>query len=200
MIPVPVTIILLLIASYAIGCFSAARLIAQRFKQLNIYKVGTGHPDTENIYQNVSKPLGMLVGIIDLGKMYLYLAILSYFSRKLTIVGNGYEWWLQAFGFAMIVGHCFPVTNKFRGGRGLFTFIGFALFFIFEPMIIIVALALIVIFAFKQIRFAQYLIVLLPPFVSYFFPQYRGMFPNLLLLSLLMGVINFLVSKRLGEI
>jgi acyl phosphate:glycerol-3-phosphate acyltransferase len=200
MIPIPINIILFTIVSYAIGCFSAARLVALHFKQLNIYKVGSGHPDTENIYQNVSKPLGVLAGIIDMAKMYFFLLIVSYLFRRFGLVGNGHAVWLQIFGFAMIVGHCLPATNRFKGGRGLFTFIGFASFFVFWPMVIVVTLALIVIFAFKQIRFAQYMIVLLPPFVSYFFPCYKGFFPNMLVLSILMGIMNYIVSKRLGEI
>ena len=68
---------LIAIFSYAIGNFSAARIIAKSFKSLNVYKVGTGHPDTENIYENVDKTLGVLVGIVDAGKMYLYLTILK---------------------------------------------------------------------------------------------------------------------------
>ena len=200
MISAPVNIILFIIVSYGLGCLSAARLIARHFRQLNIYKVGTGHPDTENIYLNVSKPLGVLVGIIDMGKMYLFLAVLAYFFRRIDLVGNGHLLWLQVFGFIIIVGHTLPITNKFRGGRGLFTFIGFTAYFVFWSTLIVVALALFVIFVFKQIRFAQYIIVLLPPFVSYLIPQYGGMFPNLLLLSILMGIINFIVSKRLGEI
>lgn len=198
--PYYIVIALLIIVSYAIGCFSTARLIARHFRQLNIYKVGTGHPDTENIYLNVSKVLGFLVGAVDLGKIYIYLLIVqSVFSRIQPEVVRD-ENLLMLYGFAMIVGHCLPVTNGFRGGRGLFTYIGFASFFVFYPMLIIVAFAVFVIIAFKQIRFAQYMIVLLPPFISYLFPTLRPFIPRLLLIAILMGIINFFVSKRLGEI
>jgi glycerol-3-phosphate acyltransferase PlsY len=166
---------------------------------LNIEKVGSGHPDTENIYQNVSKPLGVLVGAVDLGKIYLYLLILDFvFSRVQPQVVAEVNL-MMVYGFAMIVGHCMPVTNRFKGGRGIFTFIGFAAYFVFYPMLIIVIFAAIVIAFFKQIRFAQYMIVLLPPFVSYFFPSLRAFIPRLLLISVLMGIMNYFVSKRLGE-
>jgi len=198
--PISIFVIIMIIVSYLIGCFSTARLIAKHFKQLNIYKVGTGHPDTENIYQNVSKSLGFLAGVVDLVKMNLYLHILASFYNRIGLVGLDYKVLLLVTGFAMIIGHCLPITNKFIGGRGLFTFIGYGAFFVFEPMLIVSFLAIFVIIFFKQIRFAQYLIVLLPPFVSNFFPAYNYLFLYLLGASILMGIMNFVVSKRLGEI
>jgi glycerol-3-phosphate acyltransferase PlsY len=49
--------LLLILLSYLLGCFSTARLVAKWAKSLNIYRVGTGHADSENIYENVSHPL-----------------------------------------------------------------------------------------------------------------------------------------------
>lgn len=45
--------------SYGLGCFSTARMPAKSFVKLNIYKVGTGYADTENIYCHISKTLGI---------------------------------------------------------------------------------------------------------------------------------------------
>jgi len=193
-------IIGMIIVSYLIGCFSTARLITKHFKLLNIYKVGTGHPDTENIYLNVSKTLGVVAGIVDAAKMYFFLFLLKYFYNRLGINGGFIEILLLVTGFAMIVGHCLPVTNKFKGGRGLFTFIGYGAYFILEPMAIVVVLAIIFILIFKQIRFAQYMVVLLPAWISYFFPAYEPIFHYLVIVSIMMGGINYIVSKRLGEI
>jgi glycerol-3-phosphate acyltransferase PlsY len=203
MLPTPVIIILLAAISYAIGCFSTARLIAKNFKQLNIFKIGTGHPDTENIYQNVSKTLGILVGFVDMSKIYVFLQILklTFNTLEINVVSDVH---LMIYGFSMILGHSLPITNNFKGGRGLFSFIGFASFFVFKPMLVVVALALVVVVVFKQIRFAQYMIVLLPPIVTYFFNifthSYQGLPSVLFIFSVLMGVVNFFVSKNLGEI
>ena len=47
----------LLVLSYLLGCFSTAKLFAKSYKSINVYKVGTGHPDTQNIYNNIDKTL-----------------------------------------------------------------------------------------------------------------------------------------------
>lgn len=186
--------------SYLIGNFSTASLIAKYFKSLNVYKVGTGHPDTENIYKNVSKPLGVLAGFVDISKMYIFLWLIN---RFLGVINPELDHSLLLFiyGFMMIVGHCLPIINNFKGGRGIFTFIGFLAFFAFWSIFSVSIIAVILITVFKQIRFAQYMIVLLTPFVNYFI--FNSSDPSLfqmLTASVLIGAVNFIVSKRLGEI
>lgn len=193
---------------YLIGCFSSSRLLAKYFRSLNIYKVGTGHPDTENIFHNVSMPLGILAGLIDLGKMYLLLffskAIFSqpYFAFSQATIMN----LLLVIGFFIILGHCFPITHKFRGGRGMFSYIGFVLFFAPLPMLIVAISALIIVIKFAQIRFAKFMIVLLPPLLN-FIPllnttyQYSpGFIGKMWLAAAIIGIFNILVSKKLGEL
>ena len=195
----------IVIFSYLIGCFSAAKLIAKSYKSINIYKVGTGHPDTLNIYSNIDNSLGIFTGIVDLGKVFFYLYLLQYLlnipsSSEWIGTNIGTENHLLIFGFSMVIGHCLPITHKFRGGRGLFSYIGFVAFFAPWPMIIIAFLALLIVMFFKQIRFAQYMIVLLPPFINFFFAQHKSFVGKMFIAAALMAIINFVVSKKKGEI
>ena len=93
-----------------------------------------------------------------------------------------------------------PITHHFKGGRGLFTYMGLVTFIAPWPMIIVIFLAMIVVFFFKQIRFAQYMIVLLPPFINFFFPGGKEFLGKMFIAAFLMGIINYFVSKKLGEI
>ncbi|MBN2461652.1 MAG: glycerol-3-phosphate acyltransferase [Candidatus Cloacimonetes bacterium] len=197
----------LILFSYLLGCFSAARLIAKTYRSLDIYKVGTGHPDTQNIYDNVDKALGIFTGVIDVGKIFFFLVLLntllhnSFLNEYLPFLSRiATKDHLLLIGFFMIIGHCFPITHHFRGGRGLFTYIGYITFFAPWPMFIMAFLALILVIFFKQIRFAQYMIVLLPPFLNFFFEKDAALLGKLFLAAILLGIINYFVSKKLGEI
>ncbi len=200
-----IAFITLLIISYFLGCFSTAKLITKSYKSMNIYKVGTGHPDTQNIYRNIDKKLGIFTGIIDFGKMFFYLFLLKYLLNYpviIELIGEniGTENHLLILGFAAVIGHCLPLTHRFKGGRGIFTYIGFVTFFMLWPMIIIATLSLIIVIFFKQIRFAQYMIVLLPPLINFFFVRDPVFLGKMFIVAILMGIINFFVSKKLGEI
>ncbi|HHV36321.1 MAG TPA: hypothetical protein GXX77_00575 [Candidatus Cloacimonetes bacterium] len=208
--------ILIFLLAYLYGCFSTARVIAKTFRSLNVYKVGTGLPDTENIYMNISKSMGILVGMLDATKAYFFLWLVELVLRLVDVnlpyfdMSKLYSKNLLLFyGSGMLVGHCLPATNKLRGGRGILTYMGFTFFFIPLPTFVTAIIALILAAKFKQSRFAQYLIVILPAFLHqvlyYLVPNIRNSLPSyfgtiLMGSAVFMGVLNVLVSKKLGEI
>jgi glycerol-3-phosphate acyltransferase PlsY len=178
--------------------------------------VGTGLADTENIYTNISKPMGIVVGALDVVKAYLYLLVVEMVLRLIDRSGSisGMKYLYQhnvmlLYGTGMLVGHCLPYNNNFRGGRGIFTYMGFVAYFAFYPMLITAFVAWILVARFRQIRFAQYLIVILPVVLFQVFysvvPALRKELPPyfvpiMLGIALVMGILNIIVSKKLGEI
>ena len=199
-----------------VGSFSTARIVVKSVRSLNIYKIGTGLADTENIYENVSKPMGVLVGLIDACKSYLYLTLISFILQFLDsspLMGSDLSrvyasGTLMLFAAAMLTGHCLPLTNKLRGGRGIFTYLGITAYFAFLPALITATLAWALVGIWKQIRFAQYVIVILPVLLTVVFSSYFPWFqqnlgehqvPQMFGFVLLMGILNFVVSKKLGE-
>ncbi|MCF7920290.1 MAG: glycerol-3-phosphate acyltransferase [Candidatus Cloacimonetes bacterium] len=195
--------ILLGLLAYGIGCFSTARVIAKSSRSLNIYKVGTGHPDTQNIFLNVDKSLGIFSGFVDFSKIYIYLFILKVIMNLIPQTQHIVEkndGALLGLGFMMLVGHCLPVTHHFKGGRGIFTYIGLVMFFSPLPMLITGIIAFLIFLKFQQYRFVQYLIVLLPPFLNLIFEYHRDFVSWMFVLAILMGIMNIFVSKQRGEI
>ncbi|HNZ07509.1 MAG: glycerol-3-phosphate acyltransferase [Candidatus Cloacimonetes bacterium] len=206
----------IVIIAYMYGCFSTARIIAKSFRSLDIYKVGTGLADTENIYSHISRPLGVLVGGLDVAKAYLFMKVVELLLILLSgsDLMTGVEMiyapnYMLVYGLAMLVGHCLPVTHRWKGGRGIFTYTGFMVYFAFWPMIITLVIAWLLIAIYKQIRFAQYLIVILPvilaqvfySFIPYFRKELPPYFIGMMLgVALFMGILNFVVSKKLGEL
>jgi acyl phosphate:glycerol-3-phosphate acyltransferase len=207
---------LIIIIAYFYGCFSTARMVAKSFRSLNIYKVGNGMADTENIYANVSKSLGILVGAMDVLKALLFLLVVDLLLRLLNSYTtiNGFSLLynrsiMLIYGLAMLSGHCLPLTHKFRGGRGIFTYTGYLLYFAPLPMMVALVLAWLLVAIYKQIRFAQYVIVLLPVLLTHvfytFIPIFRQDLPPhfvaiIWAIAIAMGALNFLVSKKMGEI
>lgn len=207
---------LIAVLAYVIGGFSTARIITKSVRSLNIYRIGTGLADTENIFVNVSKPLGILMGAIDAAKSYLFLSLVNLTLVFLNSVSGAIRLDLlydpsimMVYAIFMLIGHCLPFISHFRGGRGIFTYLGVAAYFSLMPTIFTGILAGILVLAWKQIRFAQYLIVIFPvlltslltpflPFLNQELPRYYT--PLGMGMMITMGVLNFLVSKKLGEI
>lgn len=200
LIPITVSII-----AYICGLFSTAKIFARTFKYLNITKVGSGHADTKNIYSNVSKTMGVVVGIIDIVKMYLFLWVTKYilenFLKEPDLADNNL---LFIYGFFLILGHCFPFYNKFKGGRGIFTFAGYLGFFAPVTMLIVGFISTIIALWFAQYRAAKYFLVGAPVIASLIISTITHVTPGLttkiFIASFLMVIVNFIVSRKRNEL
>lgn len=199
---IPISIAIL---AYICGLFSTARVFAKTFKYLNITKVGSGHADTKNIFSNVSKAMGVLVGLIDIAKIYLFLYLVKYclinvINRPDFAADN----FLFIYGFFLILGHCFPFYNRFRGGRGIFTYAGYLGFFAPISTLIVGVISTIIALVFGQYRAAKYFMVGGPVIASLIISTITQVTPGLtmkiFIASILMIAVNFIVSRKRKEI
>ncbi|OQY38454.1 MAG: hypothetical protein B6226_03665 [Candidatus Cloacimonetes bacterium 4572_65] len=196
--------LVIVIVAYAFGLLSTARVFAKTFRYLKLSKIGTGHLDTRNIYSNVSKPMGFIVGLIDIAKSYAFLYLLRYLLVDVfDLPAYADNKLLFVYGFFMILGHSFPFYNKFRGGRGIFTFAGYIAFFAPLPMLIVGSLATLISLVFAQHRAAKYLTVGGPVIASLIISTITHTASDLttaiLLASISMIIVNFIVSKKRKE-
>jgi len=144
---------LLLPIAYLIGTFPSAGLVA-RANGVDIRSVGSGNPGASNVTRVLGWRKGIWVFVLDAAKGALAAGI------GLAVAGRpaGY-----ALGAAAIIGHVFPVWQRFRGGKGVAT--GGGVFAVLSPLVF---LALVVIwFALsrltKKASFASIVVVALLP-------------------------------------
>ncbi len=119
---------LLLMAAvcYFIGCFNFAVLIA-RFKHKDVHKIGSGNPGTMNISREFGLKVGVVNFLLDACKGGVP-AIVSYFIfRNCVFAGTDVavsDFTRYFCGVFVIIGHIWPVTMKFRGGKGIASTLG----------------------------------------------------------------------------
>ena len=109
------------IVSYFIGCFNAALVIA-RYKNRDITKMGSGNPGTMNISRELGWKAGILTFVIDALKGALPAVVAYLIYRDFVFAGTSVQTsdFMRSFsGFFVVVGHIFPVTLKFKGGKGI---------------------------------------------------------------------------------
>lgn len=120
---------------YLIGSIPFAFILTKIFGHGDIRTIGSGNIGTTNVLRTGNKLLTVFVLIFDILKGYLpTLFILNYFFYI-----NTYEITNYVLGSIAILGHLFPCWLKFKGGKGVATYIGFlfavnyilGLFFVF---------------------------------------------------------------------
>ncbi len=113
-------IALLLWASvgYLFGSIPFGIVITRLFGLGNLREIGSGNIGTTNVLRTGSKPAAAATLILDGGKG----AIAVLIARALAAEDAA-----QVAGLAAFVGHCFPIWLKFKGGKGVATYLGLML-------------------------------------------------------------------------
>ena len=114
-------IVLGALVCYFIGCFNFARLISLK-KHKNIAEMGSGNPGAMNMTREFGLKIGFITFTCDAFKGGIP-AVIGYFLFK-GYVFEGTEVLVSDFirylcGLCVIVGHIFPITTKFKGGKGI---------------------------------------------------------------------------------
>jgi acyl phosphate:glycerol-3-phosphate acyltransferase len=134
MVPAMVVVLCLLPVAYLLGTFPSAALVA-RSRGIDITKSGSGNPGASNTTRLLGWKLGLVVLLADIGKGALAAGV------GLALDGHRGAYLL---GVAAVLGHVFPVTRHFKGGRGVATAAG-ALVVVFPLVILVLGVVWVVI-------------------------------------------------------
>ena len=117
---------LALLAAYAVGSVNFAVLVA-RLHGVDIHEEGSGNPGMSNVLRTVGKLPAAMVLVGDTLKGVIGAAMGAVAGGLLESTGE-LSHWAYAAGFAAVVGHCYPLFHKFRGGKGVATGFGVLIF------------------------------------------------------------------------
>lgn len=114
------------IASYFIGCFNFAVLISH-IKHRDIRNQGSGNPGTMNMTRTFGLKIGAVNFFCDVLKGGLpalagWLIFKNFYFAGTEVLVSDFARYL--FGVFVVIGHIFPVTMKFRGGKGVASTMG----------------------------------------------------------------------------
>ncbi len=131
--------LLIIFFSYACGSIPFGLIISYIFKKDDPRSIGSKNIGATNVLRTGGFKLGLITLVLDILKGFV--------AIKITLMLNN-----DLVGLSMIfvvVGHIFPVWLKFRGGKGVATFIGVLLGYNFQLFVLFIITWLISAFIFK---------------------------------------------------
>lgn len=117
------TIALALLAAYIVGSIDFAVIVA-RMHGVDIRQVGSGNPGASNVLRSIGRVPAAMVLVGDTLKGVIGAAMGMIAAGTVDFQS---EWAFLA-GLAAVVGHCYPVFHRFRGGKGVATALGVLIF------------------------------------------------------------------------
>jgi acyl phosphate:glycerol-3-phosphate acyltransferase len=120
-------LILKIAASYLLGSLIGSLLVGRLRGGVDIRTLGSGNAGGTNALRTQGRVFAFWVLLIDIGKGVLATRVLAPLSLQglgVAVAGGWREWLPFACGFAVMIGHVYPLWHGFRGGKGVATLVG----------------------------------------------------------------------------
>lgn len=108
--------LIVVLIGYLIGSSSMSYYLG-RLNNINVSKNGSGNLGASNMVVIMGWKAGILVALHDILKAYIAIMLVKYLFADLPYVA-------ELAGVACVIGHIFPFYLKFKGGKGLASYVG----------------------------------------------------------------------------
>ena len=107
-------IYLLIVGSYLIGSVPFGYILTKFFLNKDIRKIGSGNIGATNVLRTGNKIIGYATLLLDVLKAVL----------PIIFIKINYPEYVFISALSVFIGHVFPVWLKFKGGKGVATYVG----------------------------------------------------------------------------
>tara|TARA_Y100000590_G_scaffold281638_1_gene316772 strand:+ start:76 stop:672 length:597 start_codon:yes stop_codon:yes gene_type:complete len=104
---------------YLLGSIPFGFIFTKFFRKVDIRNIGSGNIGATNVLRTGNKFLAIIVLMFDILKGYIPTFIL------INYINLSNDLFAMILGSVAILGHLFPIWLKFKGGKGVATYIGF---------------------------------------------------------------------------
>ena len=105
---------LIILVSYLFGSIPFGLLLTKIFLKKDIREIGSGNIGATNVLRSGNKILGYSTLVLDILKAVLPILYVKFFMND----------YLYISALSIFIGHVFPIWLKFKGGKGVATYIG----------------------------------------------------------------------------
>ena len=154
-----INLIVVAVYSYLLGSIPFGLILTKIFLKKDIRKIGSGNIGTTNVLRTGKKSLAAGTLVLDLMKGYFSIIItFTYFENLISYSA-----------LICFIGHIFPVWLKFKGGKGVATYLGVILALSYKFFLIFGISWLILSFLFRYASLSSIISSLIVFVFSYFF-------------------------------
>lgn len=186
---ISMSLYLIPVAAYLLGSIPFGLISARLFGRTDVRKAGSGNIGATNVARVVGPLAGILTLALDIAKG----AAAVFLAQRLS---NDSANWMMIAALAALVGHCFPMWLKFKGGKGVATAAG--VFLMLSPLACAMALilfALVVIF-WRYVSLGSISAATAMPLLMYFFWAPRYAPPLVITLGTLAAALLIIFQHR----
>ncbi len=159
------------ILSYLLGSLPSSVWISRAFHGIDIRDHGSGNAGATNTFRVLGSKIGIIVLFLDILKGVTAASLVMFLGS----IVHGTDRYINIqllFGLCAVLGHLFPVYEKFIGGKGIATLLGMAIGIDYLLALACIALFLTVLFLTRYVSLSSILAtVAFPVFAIFIFKR-----------------------------
>ena len=154
-----INLIIIAIYSYLLGSIPFGLILTKIFLKKDIREVGSGNIGTTNVLRTGNKFLALTTLLLDLLKGFVSVFITLLYFESLTSYS----------ALICFIGHIYPVWLKFKGGKGVATYLGVILAFSYKFFLVFGACWIVIALLFRFASLSSITSSLIVLLYAYFF-------------------------------
>ena len=171
---------------YLIGSIPFGLILTKSSGLGDVRNIGSGNIGATNVFRTGNKKLAFITLIMDAGKgaFAIYLGVLLFNFLEISNFVS-LELLKSIIATVSVVGHCFPIWLKFKGGKGVATGLGAILFLNLTIGIIALLIWIIIVKLFKMSSLSALFTYFMIPILMYYYDKENSFFVASLLISII---------------
>lgn len=174
-------LILALVFGYLLGSIPFGLLLTRAAGLGDVRKIGSGNIGATNVLRTGNKGLAAATLLLDALKGTAAVLIAGHFAPETAV-------WA---GFGAFLGHLFPAWLRFKGGKGVATYLGVLVGLAWQVALIFAIVWLVMAFLFRFSSLAALAAAVVVPIALYFMST-----PRIAVLFVVMSIIVFIKHRE----
>src|SRR5690625_4074435 len=155
---------IIMFIGYLFGCINGSQIVG-KFKNINIKNSGMKNAGASNTTILLGWKYGFIVAFIDVFKAIISLLVTAIILNNYNVLYEFQILLLYINALFVVIGHNFPLTMSFKGGKGTASFFGVLLFL--DWKFAVMGLVILLLFAFFTNYFVTGTLVLYLSFIMF---------------------------------
>ena len=157
-------LILVITISYLMGSIPFGLILTKFFLKKDIRNIGSGNIGATNVLRTGNKIIGYLTLSLDILKAVIPVLYIKFNYPELVYVSS----------LSVFIGHVFPLWLKFKGGKGVATYVGILFSINYILGFVFIASWLIIFFILRYSSLGSILATFIIPVFIFFNPNYEN--------------------------
>ena len=157
-------LILSIIISYLMGSIPFGLILTKIFLKKDIRDIGSGNIGATNVLRTGNKIIGYLTLSLDILKAVIPVLYIKFNYPELVYVSS----------LSVFIGHVFPLWLKFKGGKGVATYVGILFSINYILGFVFIVSWLIIFFILRYSSLGSILATFVIPIFIFFNPNYEN--------------------------